>query len=304
MEQHGMRQVSYDTVVGNIRTHCRVLDVRPIKSLGSLMDSRCNVHFTKNRCWISTGDGKELDMFRSGGVFFVAARPSKSLSSREANTLELNPLTAAEVEQAALTREHVALGTPVLEQRWTTMESPQCVSRFPQALRRPQLKKERCTKLQDMGLIEAGVKLCIATRGAGKPHLMGQQPDSDEAVPRIEFDFADRGQEEDEVLPILSLNAADVGSETFSSTLSPTKAFNEHVVETILTFVEAVGHNVVMLHSDQEPVVVQRLKAVQSRRVKRILMRDGPRATHQSQGKIENANRVVNGVCRSDVVAT
>ena len=55
--------------------------------------------------------GKELDMIRSGGVFVVAARPSK-LSSREANTLELNPMTVAEVEQAALAREHATFGTP------------------------------------------------------------------------------------------------------------------------------------------------------------------------------------------------
>ena len=50
-------------------------------------DSGCDVHFTKNR------------------------RPSK-LSSREASTLELNPMTAAEVEQAALARELAAFGTP------------------------------------------------------------------------------------------------------------------------------------------------------------------------------------------------
>ena len=75
------------------------------------MDSGCDVHFTKNRCWISKDDGKELDMIRSGGVFFVAARPSKS-PLREASTLELNPMTAAEVEQAALAREHAAFGTP------------------------------------------------------------------------------------------------------------------------------------------------------------------------------------------------
>ena len=64
-----------------------------------------------HRCWISKDDGNELDMIRSGGVFFVAARPSKS-TSKEASTLELNPMTAAEVEQAALAREHAAFGTP------------------------------------------------------------------------------------------------------------------------------------------------------------------------------------------------
>ena len=85
-----------------------MLDVRrPIWSLGSMMDSGCDVHFTKNRCWISKDDGKELDMIRSGGVFFVAARASKS-TSMEASTLELNPMTAAEIEQAALAREHAA----------------------------------------------------------------------------------------------------------------------------------------------------------------------------------------------------
>ena len=44
-----------------------------------------------------------------------------------------------------------------------------------------------------------------------------QQPETDEAVPRIEFDFADLGQEEDQVLPIPSLNAVDVGFESLSA---------------------------------------------------------------------------------------
>ena len=120
--------------------------------------------------------------------------------------------------------------------------------------------------------------------------MRGQQPETDETVPRIEFDFAELGREEDQVLPILSLNAVDVGSESLSATLCPTKASSEHLVEIILPFVEALGHIVVMLHSDQEFVLVQLLRAVQSRRFKRTLVRHGPRASHQSQGKIENAN--------------
>ena len=91
-----------------------------------------------------------------------------------------------------------------------------------------------------------------------------QQPETDEAVPRNEFDFADLGREEDQVLPIPSLSADDVGSQSLSATLCPTKAFSEYQVETILALVEALGHNVVMLHSDQEPVLVQLLIAVQT----------------------------------------
>ena len=59
MKQHGMRQVSCDTEVGKVTTDNRVLDVRrPIWSLGSMVDSGCDVHFTKDRCWIPKDDGK------------------------------------------------------------------------------------------------------------------------------------------------------------------------------------------------------------------------------------------------------
>ena len=44
--------------------------------------------------------------------------------------------------------------------------------------------------------------------------LANNAPLTDEAVPRIEFDFADLGREEDQVLPTPSLNAVDVGSES------------------------------------------------------------------------------------------
>ena len=74
--------VSHDTEVGKMTTDYRVLDVRrPIWPLGSMMDSGCDVHFPKNRCWISKDDWKELDMICSGGV-------SSKSSSKEANTLE------------------------------------------------------------------------------------------------------------------------------------------------------------------------------------------------------------------------
>ena len=174
--------------------------------------------------------------------------------------------------------------------------------RVPTGPATPSAGRERESASRGFGtacLIEACVNGALRRERRTSRILRRQQPETDEAVPRIEFDFADLGREEDQVLPIPSLNAVDVGSESLSATLCPTKALSEYLVETILAFVEALGHNVVMLHSDQEPVLVQLLKDVQSRRVKRTLVRHGPRASHQSQGKIENANRVINGVCRA-----
>ena len=62
------------------------------------MDSVCDAYFTKDRCWIAKNNGKELDMILSGGMFFVAAKPSKLLS-RKRHALELISTSPAEVEQ-------------------------------------------------------------------------------------------------------------------------------------------------------------------------------------------------------------
>ena len=86
---------------------------------------------------------------------------------------------------------------------------------------------------------------------------------------------------------------------TYQQHFVPRKTFSQYLVETIWAFVEALGHNVVMLYSDHEPLLVQLLKGVQSGRSMRTLVRHGPRVSHQSPGKIENANRLINGVCRS-----
>ena len=157
---------------------------------------------------------------------------------------------------------------PLQEPRWTATENPRCASEIPRDRQRPQLKRERCTKLQDMLPYQSWCQWCIAARAAVKPHLRELQPDTDEAVPRIEFDFANLGREEDQVLPIPSLHAVDVGFECVSATLCPTKAFSEYLLETILAFVEALG-------------------AVQNRRIKRSLVRHGSRIKARSKMRIE-----------------
>ena len=66
-----------------------------------------------------------------------------------------------------------------------------------------------------------------------------------------------------------------------------------------MAFVEALSHSAVSMHSDQEPVLAQLLKAVQDERAKKTLMRLDARGSQQSQGKIENANKVISGVARA-----
>ena len=165
-------------------------------------------------------------------------------------------MTAAEVEQAALAREHAAFGTPGPASGATLDGDGEATVRIrvPTGPATPSAEERALHEASGHVPYRSWCQWCIAARGADKPHLRAQQPDTDEAVPSIEFDFADHGPEEDQVLTIPSLNAIDVGFESLSATLCTTKAFSENLVETTLAFVEALGHNVVMLHSDQEPV--------------------------------------------------
>ena len=68
---------------------------------------------------------------------------------------------------------------------------------------------------------------CAAARAVDEPHLREQQPETDEAVSRIEFDSAELEREEDRTLSTSSLNAFDDGSESSTATLCSTKALSE-----------------------------------------------------------------------------
>ena len=131
-------------------------------------------------------------MIRGGGVFFVAARPTK-LTARHRGRLELNPMSAAEVVQAALARESATFGTPrpmadaALDGDW-----------------------EPSVRIKVRGF-RACAYLSWCRWCKTKPHLSGEQAATDEvAVPPVEFDFAELGREDDHSSPTPLLNAAGV----------------------------------------------------------------------------------------------
>ena len=145
-------------------------------------------------------------------------------------------MTAAGVEQAALAREHAASGAPGPDAGATQNGDgePTVRVRVPTGPAPPSAEERALHEASGHVPHRSWCQWCIAAR-------RGQQPETDEAVPRIEFDFAELGREEDHERPILSPNAVDVGSESLSATLCPTKAFSEYLVETVLAFVEALG---------------------------------------------------------------
>ena len=237
-------------------------------------------------------NGKELDMIPSDGTFFVAAKPSKLLS-RKKSALELNLMSSAEVERATSTIVHARFGVPDHAARDTLDgDEPSVRIRIPTGPVTPSAEEKKLHNASGYAPYRRWCRWCAAVRTADEPHLREQQSETDEAVSRVEFDSAEFEREEDQTLSTSSLNAFNDGSESSTATLCSTKAFSEYLTKTTVAFVEVLGHNAMVLHSDQEPVLVQLLKTVPNRRFEWTSVRHGPRISHQSQSKIENVNQV------------
>ena len=119
---------------------------------------------------------------------------------------ELNPMTAAEVEQAALAREHAAFGFPG-RAAGATLDcdgEPMVHIRVRTGPATPSAEERALHEASGHVPHRSWCQWCIAARAAEKPQLRRQQPETDEAVSRIEFDFAELGREEDQVLPVPS----------------------------------------------------------------------------------------------------
>ena len=181
-----------DSEAGRVTVVCRVLDRRrSIWLLGSIMDSGCDVYFAKDRCWIAKNNGKELDVILSSGVFFVATKLSK-LSSRKKSVLELNSMSQAEVERATSIRVHAGFGVPDSEERCTLDGvEPSVRIRIPTGPVTPSAEEKKLHNASGHALYRRWCRWCAAARTADEPHLRKQQPETDEAASRVEFDSAE-----------------------------------------------------------------------------------------------------------------
>ena len=222
----------------------------------------------------------------------MAAKPSE-LSPKKRSALELTSMSQAEIKRATSTSVRAGFGVPDPAARDTLDgDEPSVSIRISAGLVTPSAEEKNLHNASGHAPYHRWCRWCAAARAADEPHLRKHQPETDEAVSIIEPDLAELEREEDQTFSTSSLNAFDDGSESSTATLCFTKAFSVYLVETTLAFVDVLGHNAMVLHSDQEPVLVQLLKTVQNRRPIETSVRHGPRISHQSQSKIENVNQV------------
>ena len=120
-------------------------------------------------------------------------------------------------------------------------DEPSVRIRIPTGPVTPSVVERKLRKTSGHALYRRWCRWCAAVRTADEPHLKDQQPETDEAASRTEFDFAELEREENRTLSTSSLFASDYESESSTATLFSTKAFSEQ-----LAFVEVHRHNVDM----------------------------------------------------------
>ena len=131
--------------------------------------------------------GKELDVIPSSGVFFVATKPSK-LSLRKRSALECTSMSQAGVERARPTRVHAGFGVTDLAARDTLDgDEPSVRIRIPTGLVTPSAEEKKVHNASGHASCHSWCRWCAAARAADEQHLSEQQPETDEAMSRIEL---------------------------------------------------------------------------------------------------------------------
>ena len=120
---------------------------------------------------------------------------------------------------------------------------------------------------------------------------------SDIPMVAMEFCFVNT-ESDDDVLTILAMKEKPFQS--VGATVLPDKSAREFAVATIIGYLDIWGHQEVMIKCDQE----QSMKRIaewhqERRRPRRTIVEYSPRESHQSNGEMENAHYLLEGLLRT-----
>ena len=125
-------------------------------------------------------------------------------------------MSQAEVERATSTSVQAGFGDPGPAARHTLDGyEPSVRIRISTG---PSAEEKKLHNASGHALYRRWCRWCAAVRTADEPHLRTQQPETDEAASRVDFDSAELEREEDQTLTTSSLNAFDDGSESSTAT--------------------------------------------------------------------------------------
>ena len=142
-------------------------------------------------------------------------------------------------------------------------------------------------------------KHCISGRGQNDHHRR-QLADREQDVPTVSVDYAflgETGKETDKLQPMIVMK--DRRSGTIRAHLVEEKGVNQYAIKRMGQDLALLGYKKIIMKSDNEPALVALKQAVKAERPEEIIMEESPVGESASNGEVENAIKLVEGMFRS-----
>ena len=144
---------------------------------------------------------------------------------------------------------------------------------------------------------------CVKGKAQAEPHKRTERIIEDSELPMIQCDYimlkdvAGTGG-----LKVLSMyvRTFGYGMSTVVEMKGPTDMFATLWAVKIMNF---LGHSDIILQCDPESSLIKWAESVQSKRAERTVIRSSPRRSHQSNGGVENYQKLLQGQIRTMLAA-
>ena len=150
----------------------------------------------------------------------------------------------------------------------------------------------------------AWCKHCVRGKSKGKRHSVAQR--QDHVVPTLAVDYmfmhSTQGPDEEKGMPILvGRDIADgvEGTGMIFARVVPRKGVHPYAVKCLASDIARLGHQRLVLKSDDEPAIVALKEAARSERPERVVMEESPVHDSAWNGAVENTIQQVQGQFRT-----
>ena len=293
--QQKCNSAEWDRWAATVAAVCGVSDMRrSIWSLGSMMDSGCDVYFAKDRCWLPKITGKNLTWFSA--VECSSWQPNLQNRRRETDSIRCHQQGSNEQrrQECRLDLESLTLQQ---ETRWTEMNS-QCASEFPRARWYLSWREALCN-FETRALSWMLSMVCCSANSGWTAFEGTAARNRRSRVKNWVWLCRARARGGSNFVNIFSQRVRWRIRELNSNICVPRKhsvSIRQKQPWHSWRFSDTIWW---CYTQTKNLCLVQLLKIVQNRHVERTSVGHGPRTSHQSQSMIENANQVTNGVCWS-----
>lgn len=286
--------------------------VRPVFTVKELTRKGDTCIFAPDGAWIQRGS-QCLELIDRGGGYFLKGRltenhQKKTLMALEDNSSTVNPLSGASSSSAGQVVPQGQSGVAIPVSKATAYRDLPGVGN-------EEVPRIRCRPVPILPDQEtqgrhalthtpfrSWCNWCVRGKANEQPH---EQTDGEEDMaPVVGMDLMFQNKKEDSKLST-ALNAVDHNTSAEAIVPMPNKAgaSQDYTAASVIEFLDnELCYDKVIIQSDTEPSLKVIVAQVKEKRVRPTTLRESPRYSHASQGKVERGNQAARGQVRTMVL--